>query len=161
MSSKNGKQPAARAGKDTPPQQPAVKKPPYPTRYVAVDSHLSERRGSSDSVSGVSGERPAGRKLAQDIASACNQLHCDGYEVISIISTTGGRTVEVMPEVDEDGPDLEDSLEARPTNSVSYFLSPNPPNGVAGALERDITGMERRLTRRIRGGRASSGPVVG
>ena len=40
-------------------------------------------------------------------------------------------------------------------------LSPNPPNGVAGALERDITGMERRLTRRIRGGRASSGPIAG
>ena len=32
-------------------------------------------------------------------------------------------------------------------------LSPNPPNGVGRALGRDITGMERRPTRRIWDGR--------
>ena len=32
-------------------------------------------------------------------------------------------------------------------------LSPNPPTGVGRALEQDITGMERRPTRRIWDGR--------
>ena len=130
MPSKNGKQPATSAGKDTPPQQPAVKKLPYTTRYVAVDSHLSERRGSSDSVSGVAGERPAGRKFAQDIASVCNQLDSEGYEVISIFPTTGGRTVEVMLEVDEGGPDWEDPLQTQPSNPVSHFLRQASPPSV-------------------------------
>ena len=69
-------------------------KAPYATRYVAVDSHLTERNGYTDSVYGLAGERPAGRKLAQDIANACNQLHSEGYEVVSITPLTSGRAVE-------------------------------------------------------------------
>ena len=37
--------------------------------------------------------------------------------------------------------------------SDENLLSPNPPNGVGRALEQDITGMERRPTRRIWDGR--------
>lgn len=68
--------------------------PTYATRFVAIDSHLTERRGSTESVYGLAGERPAGRKLAQDIANACNQLHSTGYEIISIVPVTSGRVTE-------------------------------------------------------------------
>ena len=56
----------------------------FVARYIAVDSHLNERNGSTKQVYGVAGERPAGRKLADDIARYCNQLDREGYEVISI-----------------------------------------------------------------------------
>ena len=104
MTSRNARQPAAKAGNDPAPKQPDTKSPPYISRYVAVDSHLAERKGSSDSVSSLTGERPAGRKLAQDIANACNQLYHDGYEVISIFPMVAGRVVEAYLEVDEDEP---------------------------------------------------------
>ena len=75
--------------------------PAYATRYIAVDSHLTERDGSTEFVSGLAGERPAGRKLAQDIANACNQLYGEGYEVISIVPLISGRTVEATVEAEE------------------------------------------------------------
>ena len=77
---------------------------PYASRYVAVDSHLSERNGTTDSAYGLAGERPAGRKLAQDVANICNQLHFEGYEVISIVPLTSGRAVEAVVEVEEAAP---------------------------------------------------------
>ena len=82
-------------------QAPKKQKPAYVTRYVAVESHLSERSGSTDFVYGLAGERPAGRKLAQDVANACNQLHSEGYEVISILPLSSGRTVEATVESEE------------------------------------------------------------
>ena len=73
---------------------------PYMARYLAVDSHLTERNGSTDSVYGLAGERPAGRKFAQEIASTCTQLHAEGYEVISIVPLTSGRAVEATVEAE-------------------------------------------------------------
>ena len=120
MSSRKDKKPAAKAGNYLAHEQPDAKKSPYISRYVAVDSHLVERKGSSDSVSAVAGERPAGRKFAQDIAAVCNQLHGEGYDVLSIIPTVGGRTVEVF--VDESESDSQDQAQASPTDSVSDLL---------------------------------------
>ena len=54
----------------------------FVARYIPVDSHLNERNGSTKQVYGIAGERPAGRKLADDIARYCNQLDEEGYEVI-------------------------------------------------------------------------------
>ena len=100
MTSQKGNQATTRGKKST--SQPSTKqKPPYAARYVAVDSHLSERNGSTDSVDGLAGERPAGRKLAQDVANACNQLHSEGYEVISILPLTSGRVVKATVEAEE------------------------------------------------------------
>ena len=120
MSSRKGNQPAAKAGNDAAHKQPGAKKSPYISRYVAVDSHLVERKGSSDSVSSVAGERPAGRKFAQDIAAICNQLHGEGYEVFSLIPTVGGRIIEVF--VDEDDSESQDQTQVSPTDSVSDIL---------------------------------------
>ena len=104
MTSRKANQPADKAGNSAASKQTGAKKLPYVSRYVAVDSHIAERKGSSDSVSGLAGERPAGRKLAQDIANLCNQLDGEGYEVFSIFPTVGGRAVEVFVEVEEDEP---------------------------------------------------------
>ena len=71
---------------------------------MAVDSHLAERNGSTDSAYGLAGERPAGRKLAQDVANVCNQFHSEGYEVISIVPLTSGRVVEAVVEVEKTAP---------------------------------------------------------
>ena len=98
MTTSKGKQPAARAGNGSVAQQSAKKKVPFQGRYVAVDSHLTERNGSTDAIYGLAGERPAGRKLAQDIANACNQLNAEGYEVFSIFPLTAGRAVEATVE---------------------------------------------------------------
>ena len=73
----------------------------FVARYIAVDSHLNERNGSTKQVYGVAGERPAGRKLADDIARYCNQLDREGYEVISIFPLTAGRAAEVSAEATE------------------------------------------------------------
>ena len=64
------------------------------------------------------------------------------------------------------GSNPEHSIPGYVSNSMMSFdfsasLSPNPPNRVVVALERDLTGMERGPTRRISGGGASSGPVAG
>ena len=73
-------------------------KPAYVARYLGIDSHLSERNGSTDQVYDIAAERPAGRKLAEDIAKCCNQLSTEGYEVLSVFPLTSGRTAEVAVE---------------------------------------------------------------
>ena len=50
MTSRKGNQPATKAGNGAVHKQPNVKKLPYASRYVAVDSHLAERKSSSDLV---------------------------------------------------------------------------------------------------------------
>ncbi len=83
-------------------QQPAKsKKPAFVSRYLGIDSHLTERNGSTDQVYGIAGERPAGRKLAEDIAKHCIQLDAEGYEVVSIFPLTSGRAVEASVEAAE------------------------------------------------------------
>ncbi len=101
MTSGKGRQADAAGGNKGTPQPTRQRKLPYTTRYVAVDSHLTERQGSTDSVYGLAGERPAGRKLAQDVANACNQLDSEGYEVISIVPVNSGRIVEATVEAGE------------------------------------------------------------
>ena len=61
MTSRKDRQPASKAGNDPAPKQPDTKSPPYISRYVAVDSHLAERKGSSDSVSSLTGVRGGGK----------------------------------------------------------------------------------------------------
>lgn len=70
----------------------------YVARYLAVDSHLNERNGSTKQVYDIAGERPAGRKLADDIAKYCHQPDADGYDVISMFPLTSGRAAEVSAE---------------------------------------------------------------
>lgn len=101
MTSKKGNQATAAEGNKSTPQPAKKQKPAYTTRYIAVDSHLTDRNGSTDSVYGLDGERPDGRKLAQDIANACNQLDAEGHEVISIVPLTSGRIVEATVESEE------------------------------------------------------------
>ena len=74
----------------------------YVARYLAVDTHLNERNGSTKQVYGIAGERPAGRKLADDIAKYCNQLDADGFDVISIFPLTSGRAAEVSAEASQE-----------------------------------------------------------
>ena len=126
MTSRKGNQPATKAGNGAVHKQPNVKKLPYASRYVAVDSHLVERKSSSDLVSALAGERPAGRKLAQDIANACNQLAGEGYEVFSIVPTVAGRIVEVF--MDEDETESEGQPQEPSRNSVPEFVRPVPIN---------------------------------
>lgn len=76
----------------------------FVARYIAVDSHLNERNGSTKQVWGIAGERPAGRKLADDIARCCNQLDADGYDVVSILPLVSGRAAEVSAEAAEGVP---------------------------------------------------------
>lgn len=73
----------------------------FVARYIAVDSHLNERNGSTEQVWGIAGERPAGRKLADDIARHCNQLDADGYEITSILPLVSGRAAEAAVEAAE------------------------------------------------------------
>ena len=73
-------------------------KPVYVSRYLGIDSHLSERNGSTDQVFDIAAERPAGRKLTEDIATCCNRLATEGYEVLSVIPLISGRTAEVAVE---------------------------------------------------------------
>ena len=117
MTTRKGNQSTPKKGNKDSSQPSPKRQPRYATRYVAVDSHLTERNGSTDSAYGLAGERPAGRKLAQDVANACNQFHSEGYEVISIVPLTSGRLVEAVVEAEE-----------APSNSgsmaVSSLLSP-------------------------------------
>ena len=126
MTSRKGNQPVTKAGNGAVHKQPNVNKLPYASRYVAVDSHLAERKSSSDVASALAGERPAGRKLAQDIANACNQLAGEGYEVFSIIPTVAGRIVEVF--MDEDETESEGQPQEPPRNSAYEFIRPVPIN---------------------------------
>ena len=79
-------------------------RPAFVARYIAVDSHLNERNGSTKQVWGIAGERPAGRKLADDIARHCNQLDADGYDIVSILPLVSGRAAEVSAEAAEGVP---------------------------------------------------------
>ena len=76
------------------------KKLAYVARYLGIDSHLSERNGSTDQVYDIAAERPAGRKLAEDIAKCCIELSAEGYEILSVFPLTSGRTAEVTVEAD-------------------------------------------------------------
>ena len=100
MTTKQLPQAGAKPTNSGAPPQPK-KKPPYVTRYVAVDSHLTERGGITDSVSGLAGERPCRRRLAQDIANACVQFDSEGYDVISLVPVTSGRAIEATVEATE------------------------------------------------------------
>ena len=100
MSKTNGNRSSAKGSNAKSPQQ--KNSPVYLTRYVAIDSHLIERNGSTDQVFGIAGERPAGRKLAKDIANACNQLNSEGYEVFSIFPLVSGRVAEATVEAAEE-----------------------------------------------------------
>lgn len=102
MTTRRGNQASAANSNKAKSGQAQQQKHPYVTRYAAVDSHLSERSGSTDFVFGLAGERPAGRKLAKDIADICNQLHSEGYEVISIVPVTSGRVTEATVEAAEE-----------------------------------------------------------
>ncbi len=74
------------------------KKSVFASRYIGVDPHLSERKDSTEHVFGVAIERPAGRKLSQEIEKCCNQLDAEGYEVMSIFPLISGRVVEASLE---------------------------------------------------------------
>ena len=72
--------------------------PKFVSRYLGIESHLSERNGSANQVFGIANERPAGRKLAEDIARTCNELANGGYEVFSILPLISGRAAEAAVE---------------------------------------------------------------
>lgn len=83
-------------------QQPAkIKKPAFVSRYIGIDTHLAERKGSTDLVVGIAAEKPAGRKLADDINRQCIQLYAEGYDVTSVFPVTSGRIVESFVETPE------------------------------------------------------------
>ena len=106
MTTKKAKQPAAKgANNNAQPkaraQPPKPKKPAFASRFVGIDSHLTERNGSTDQVLGMAAERPAGRKLAEDIARQCIQLDAEGYEIISIFPLTSGRSAKASLEIEK------------------------------------------------------------
>ena len=76
-------------------------KPPFISRYLGIDSHLSERKGSTDQVFGIANERPAGRKLASEITRCCTELASSGYEVFSIFPLISGRAAEASVEAEQ------------------------------------------------------------
>ncbi|MDE2932736.1 MAG: hypothetical protein OXS47_02560 [Chloroflexota bacterium] len=75
--------------------------PEFVSRYLGIESHLSERNGSTSQVRGIANERPAGRKLADDIARTCNELAGTGYEVFSIVPLVSGRVAEAAVEAEQ------------------------------------------------------------
>ena len=94
----------------------------FVSRYIGIDTHLTERNGSTEQVYGIAAERPAGRKLAQDIAQHCNQLYDDGYDVISIFPLNSGRAAEVSAEAAEmvQGRTYQDDTESEESESNYY-----------------------------------------
>ncbi len=100
MTTKSRKKAAGNGSNKQPAQvQPkAAKKPAFVSRYVGIDSHLTERNGSGGLVFGMASERPAGRKLAEDISQCCVQLDAEGYDVISIFPLTSGRSAKAAVE---------------------------------------------------------------
>ena len=76
-------------------------KPLYVSRYLGIDTHFSERNGSTKQVYGIANERPAGRKLAEEITRCCTELANSGYEVFSILPLVSGRTTEASMEAEE------------------------------------------------------------
>jgi hypothetical protein len=100
MTTKSRKKSAGSGGNKQQAQtQPTkAKKPAFVSRYIGIDSHFTERNGSTEQVFGIAAERPAGRKLADDITNMCNQLDAEGYDIIAIFPLTSGRTAEVSAE---------------------------------------------------------------
>ena len=94
MTTKSRKKPAGKPANSGAQQPAKSKKQPFVSRYIGIDAHLTERNGSTEQVYGIAAERPAGRKLADDIARVCVQLDAEGYDVISIFPLTSGRAVE-------------------------------------------------------------------
>ena len=81
MTTKSRRKPAGKPA-NSGAQQPAKdKKQPFVSRYIGIDTHLAMRGGSADLVDGIATERPAGRKLADDINRQCIQLNAEGYDV--------------------------------------------------------------------------------
>ena len=74
---------------------------PFISRYIGIDSHLSERNGSTDQVFGIANERPAGRKLAEEITRCCTDMANSGYDVFSILPLVSGRTAEASVEAEQ------------------------------------------------------------
>ena len=100
MTTKNRKSTAAK-GSNSGAQRPAkAKKPAFVSRYIGIDSHLTERNGAGGLVFGMAAERPAGRKLAEDISRCCTQLDTEGYDVISIFPLTSGRSAKAAVETE-------------------------------------------------------------
>ena len=104
----------------------------FVSRYIGIDTHLTERNGSTEQVYGIAAERPAGRKLAQDIAQHCNQLYDDGYDVISIFPLNSGRTAEVSAEAAEmvQGRTYQDDEEAEDIHYVDTGVGYSVTDGV-------------------------------
>ena len=98
MTTRNRKKSAGKSADSNPQPNAERAKPAFISRYLGIDTHLAERNGSTEQVYGIAGERPAGRKLAEDIAKLCNQLDAEGYDVISIFPLTSGRAVEASVE---------------------------------------------------------------
>ena len=85
-------------------EQKTGRKPAYVSKYLGIDSHLSTRNGSTDHVYCIASARPAGRKLADDIARCCNGMAADGYEVLSIAPVISGHTAEASAEAADSVP---------------------------------------------------------
>lgn len=103
MTTKSRKSSAGKSGNAKPQAQTQpkkAKKPAFVSRYIGIDSHLTERNGSGGLVFGMAAERPAGRKLADDIARQCVQLDAEGYDVISIFPLTSGRSAKAAVETE-------------------------------------------------------------
>ena len=76
-------------------------KPTFVSRYLGIDTHFSERNGSTKQVYGIANERPAGKKLAEEISRCCNELMNSGYEVFSILPLVSGRATEASMEAEQ------------------------------------------------------------
>ena len=132
MTTKSGKKPAGKSASSGGQQPAKSKKPIFVSRYIGIDTHLTERNGSTEQVYGIAAERPAGRKLAQDIAEYCNQLYADDYDVVSIFPLNSGRTAEVSAEASEmvQGRTYQDDDTESGDSEHSYYVD----TGVATAL---------------------------
>lgn len=80
---------------------PPSQKPPFVCQYLSIDSHLTGRNGYTDDVAGLANERPAGKKLSEDIATTCTLLHNDGYDVVNILPVISGRVSQATVEVED------------------------------------------------------------
>ena len=128
MSKTNGKRTATKGSNAKASQQKQA--PAFAARYIAIDSHLIDRNGSTDQVFGIAGERPAGRKLAKDIANACNQLHAEGYDILNMLPIVSGRIVEatVEAEVEVKGRTYRKLDNTKPEqNPNSFYTVPGIP----------------------------------
>ena len=102
-------------------QQPSDNRPTYVGRYLGIDTHLNQRNGSTEDVTCLAAERPAGRKLAQDLAAVCNQLAGEGYVPKFVLPVVSGRVAEL--EAVDDSPDEPD---ANPDSLSVFFRDQSP-----------------------------------